>query len=446
MERCLSNTRLRNLHNFSGQVSVTLATNVVITALGLITGVLAARLLGPSGRGELAAVQLWGSFVSTFALLGLQDAVLYFAGRDPSRAGSYWVTGVCCVLICGAPILFLGQWLLPWILSAQKPAVIALTHWYSVALFLLFIINWIPLGVLRGCGHIFLWNALRLLPSMGWLLVFIIAIFCNHTTLQFLAVGFLVSYAATALLTLPKVASVLAPPYSLDIKLCPQMIRFGLPSVTGDVPGYLLQGGRIAQLFVAAVLNPAALGYLAVGVAIGNVMRMIPEAVSSVVFPRVAAASPEDKASELAKGTRTAVFCIVLSVAVTLLLCPWLVPLVFGESFSSATHLSMIMVISGGIEGLKVVLNGGLRGLGRPSNIFQGELLAIALTMGGLPSFLHHLGVEGAGIALVLGNIASVLFLLRAVTLATGESLWSFVVPSIVDLLRSGNFLKNYQN
>jgi O-antigen/teichoic acid export membrane protein len=437
---------LRNPTHFVGQVSFTLATNIVINAIGLTTGVLAARLLGPEGRGELAAIQMWGAFVATLSLLGLPDAVLYLSGREPQRAGAYWISGSVCALAWGTVALLAGYGALPWVLGAQSVAVVSTTRWYAVGLFVLFTVNWIPLSVLRGCGHIAVWNMLRLLPQVGWLFVLVIAILDSQVTPRFLAVGFLVSYALTAGVTLPKAMRSIAPPYTLDMKLWPQMIRFGLPSVTGDVPGYLLQGGRLAQLFVAAVLDPAALGYLAVGVAIGNVMRMIPEAVSSVVFPRVAAASPEDKASELAKGTRTTVFCIVISVSVALLLCPWLVPLVFGESFASATHLSMIMVISGGIEGLKVVLNGGLRGLGRPSSILQGELLAIAFTMGGLSFFLHHLGIEGVGVALVLGNVVSVFFLLRAVTLATRESLWSFLAPSIADFRPSENLLKNYQN
>ncbi len=36
-----------------------------LSAIGLITGVLVARLLGPIARGELAAVQLWGAFFAT---------------------------------------------------------------------------------------------------------------------------------------------------------------------------------------------------------------------------------------------------------------------------------------------------------------------------------------------------------------------------------------------
>lgn len=425
--------RLQNPTHFVGQVSLTLATNIEINVIGLITGVLAARLLGPEGRGELAAIQMWGAFVATLSLLGLPDAVVYLSGREPRRAGAYWISGSVCALAWGTAALLIGYGALPWVLGSQSAAVISTTRWYAVGLFVLFTVNWIPMSVLRGCGHIAAWNMLRLLPQVGWLFVLVIAILDSQMTPRFLVVGFLVSYALTAGVTLPKAMRNIAPPYTLDIKLWPQMIRFGLPSVTGDVPGYLLQGGRLAQLFVAAVLDPAALGYLAVGVAISNVMRMIPEAVSSVVFPRVAAASPEDKASELARGTRTTVFCIMISVAVALLLCPWLVPLVFGESFASATHLSMIMVISGGIEGLKVVVNGGLRGLGKPSNILVGELLAVGVTLGGIFFFLKPLGVNGAALALGSGNLCSCIFLLWIVIKASDCSLLTLLRPQVED-------------
>lgn len=424
----------RNPTHFGGQVSFTLATNVVINAMGLTTGVLAARLLGPEGRGELAAIQMWGAFVATLSLLGLPDAVLYLSGREPQRAGAYWVSGSVCALTWGTLALLVGYGVLPWTLGTQSAAIVSTTRWYAVGLFVLFTVNWIPMSVLRGCGHIAVWNMLRLLPQAGWLFVLGIAILDSHVTPRFLAVGFLMSYALTSVFILPKAMRSIASPYALEMKLWPQMIRFGLPSVTGDVPGYLLQGGRIAQLFVAAVLDPAALGYLAVGVAIGNVMRMIPEAVSSVVFPRVAAASPKDKASELAKGTRTTVFCIVMSVAVALLLCPWLVPSVFGISFAPATHLAMIMIIAGGLEGLKVVLNSGLRGLGKPMNILTGELIALAATFGVMLLFLKPLGVEGAALALTAGNLCSCIFLFWIIIKVSDCSLFALLRPRVEDV------------
>lgn len=79
--------RLTNLKTFAGQVGLTMATNLIIAALGIVMGILSARLLGPQGRGELATIQLWPTFIAAFGMLGMPEAVLYFASRAPERAG-----------------------------------------------------------------------------------------------------------------------------------------------------------------------------------------------------------------------------------------------------------------------------------------------------------------------------------------------------------------------
>ena len=55
----------------------TLMTSIAVGCLGALSGVLVARLLGPSGRGELAAVVSWSGFALGIATLGFDDALTY---------------------------------------------------------------------------------------------------------------------------------------------------------------------------------------------------------------------------------------------------------------------------------------------------------------------------------------------------------------------------------
>ena len=74
---------------FAGRVVMTAGTNLVLASLGLVTGILAARLLGPVGRGELAAIQTWPSVMATIAMLGLPEAVVYFSAKEREQSGRY---------------------------------------------------------------------------------------------------------------------------------------------------------------------------------------------------------------------------------------------------------------------------------------------------------------------------------------------------------------------
>ncbi|MCH7540941.1 MAG: hypothetical protein IH999_11195, partial [Proteobacteria bacterium] len=43
----------------------------------LASGILAARLLGPEGRGELAVIILWPSLIAALGALGITESVIY---------------------------------------------------------------------------------------------------------------------------------------------------------------------------------------------------------------------------------------------------------------------------------------------------------------------------------------------------------------------------------
>src|ERR1700676_2919106 len=110
--------------SLGSSMAITIGGNRLASMLWLVSGMLAARLLGPQGRGELAAIQTWGIFLSTFALLGMPDALVYFTAREPARSGSYTATAVLLAFLGGIPLLGLAYLAMPRLLSAQNAAVV----------------------------------------------------------------------------------------------------------------------------------------------------------------------------------------------------------------------------------------------------------------------------------------------------------------------------------
>src|SRR5258706_729427 len=68
--------------------------SLLLACIGLATGPLLARILGPVGRGELASIQNACFVVATLALVGLTDAVTYWCAREPQRASTFPVSAV----------------------------------------------------------------------------------------------------------------------------------------------------------------------------------------------------------------------------------------------------------------------------------------------------------------------------------------------------------------
>lgn len=56
--------------------------NTLILIVNLYTGVLAARVLGPAGKGVYSAALLWATMAGTIAMVGLPQSLVYFYGRE----------------------------------------------------------------------------------------------------------------------------------------------------------------------------------------------------------------------------------------------------------------------------------------------------------------------------------------------------------------------------
>jgi O-antigen/teichoic acid export membrane protein len=133
--------------------------------LGLVSGVLAARLLGPRGEGELAAIQTWPSFMATVAMLGIPSALAYYSAREPTVAGRWLSTAIVLGFAGCVPFAIVGYFVMPWLLSSQTTAIIAGARAY-LWLFPILALVGMLVHPLRGRNDLVAWNLLRPLPTV----------------------------------------------------------------------------------------------------------------------------------------------------------------------------------------------------------------------------------------------------------------------------------------
>lgn len=432
--------RIKNLSatfgsSFIGQVLFTLGTAGVLNILGLLTVTLAARLLGPEGRGELATIQLWGTFFATLALLGLPEAVVYFTSRTPERAGQYWISGTCFALFTGLPVLLLGYWLLPWLLQAHSLNIVAITRWYSVGLFVLFALSWMPLSALRGLQQITEWNILRTLPHLGWLLILVLGFVLDEASLQFLAYGFLIIYAFVFTIILIVSLRKIKGPYLPKVELWPSMMRYGFPLMLSLIPTYLIQNGRLSQFFISAFLEPKMLGFFTVAIAWANISGIIPQAIGQITFPRVARGLENSvQTREIIKSVRSTILSVAGICSILLTTAPVAIPFLFGKDFLPAIPIAMVLVFAGGITGFKKVLSDILRGLGKPKIVLIVELVAVGTMALGLVLLIEPLGIIGAAFAILISEGISIVLLTIAVKCAINTSIVTLLMPTTADI------------
>ncbi|MCU4187147.1 oligosaccharide flippase family protein [Acidiferrimicrobium sp. IK] len=394
----------------------------------MVTGPLAAHLLGPTGEGELAAIQTWPLLLATLAMLGLPEALTYYIARDPSRAKDHIGTAVGVALLSYALVASAAWVAMPWLLRTQSGRVIAAARVF-LCVGVVFALMGVPHGALRGARRFTAWNLYRVVPGLAWLGVLIGSGAVGHFDAVGLSRWYLFVVAATGLPFLIVVKRALKGSLRPRAAIAPKLVRFGLPSVLTTVPQTV--NLRLDQLLIIAFLPSRPLGFYVVAVAWSGATAPLLSAVGSVLFPHVAG---ESEASERARMLATALqggAIVATGLAVLLAaLAPFLLPLVFGHRFGPAVPSALVLVPAGAILVWAGVAEEGLRGLGHPRLVLAAEGVGAVVTIATLPGLLAAWGILGAAVASLIGYSAVAVTVSVAIARCTDERLSSLVMPT----------------
>ncbi len=428
--------------SFGSQLILTIGSGSTIIAIGFITSIIIARLLGPIGRGELAAVQLWGTFFGGLALVGVPEAVVYFVGREPQAAKVYILTGVFISFVAGLPIVMIGITLIPYLLLEQRPSVATIAQWFLFLQFVLYILNWIAMSGLRGLQQFDLYNLLRPLPTFGWLIILLFAYIFKVTSVGLLTAAILVSNFISAIVGVYLVNQATPGSFRLNIKLWLPLLRFGLPTMLSLIPNYLVQYGRLSQMVVAAVLSPEALGLIIVAIGWSNITNIVPQSIGQVVFPRIAAMDEDNiRQSEIARATR---LTVLLSTAISIffmLISPVVMPLIYGVEFAPSIVPALIMLLTAIPAALRKVISDILRGLNRPHIALVGELFSLGTAILLMLVFIQPWGIIGVALALLLSEVFSSVVILLLLSRNAQVHLANLLIPTFQDIQTAVTFV-----
>jgi O-antigen/teichoic acid export membrane protein len=372
----------------------TAAANGVLAVSGVLSGMLAARLLGVQGRGELAAVQAWPLFLSTLGSFGLTEAIAYYSARCPSRARSTLATAVVLAAPFTLVAVAAGMWLLPRVLRGHTTQVQDVAT-MCLVLVPLMTLTIAPSQALRGVGRYASWNLLRLITPLAWLAVLIGVQGTTHADVRTLALAFIGTTALAGAVAHVHAWNTLSGSAAPDRSLVGPLLNYSAPTVAGTIPNWL--NLRLDQLLGAAFLDAHSLGLYVVAIAWRSAAHPLATVVAFHAVPALAGVndSPERARMVYRIGTLAAVgTCVLLLIATPLLL-----PLVFGVEFSAAVPAALLMVVAGGLESVNAVGAECLRGVGRPRRVLVAECVGLVITLVALPVLMLTGGIVGAASA-----------------------------------------------
>jgi O-antigen/teichoic acid export membrane protein len=398
--------------------------NFLVYGLGVVTGPLQARALGPAGRGELAAIVVVPAVLAVIADLGLSTFTARAVARGrsvreivgsvlPPSAGLGLVVAVLGFFIAtfvaagrGHVFLFvlLGCFLMP----------------ITLSVLILNGINWAQ----EGWG---IWTLVRMVPAVGGFVVTVTLFVAGWLTVSTAAAAIVILGMVATLPLLPILRGIGRPRW--DVVVAREAISFGARSWLFSVSA--LANARLDQLMMTRLVPSSELGLYAVAVNVTVMQTAVRSAVISVIFPRVSGGEPALIGRALRTTLALTAFVALGLTAVIGVILPWL----FGTNFAGAIAMARLLLVAAVPQAGAEILASGLIGGGAPGSAARGQLLGLAITIPGLLLLLHTLGGVGAALVSLVAYSVTFGFLLRKTIHRLGGRWSDYVVPRRSDVI-----------
>jgi antigen flippase len=393
----------------TGGAVMSATSRVTVALTGAGTTILIARALGPGGSGAYYVAQSLMLLLTVAVSMGVEHGIAYYVSSGawaPRRAYSVVLRLSLAVGLLGAALGLGARLIVPSAFASLSVGETAL-----VVAGLPFSLTWFYVSFIALAAD--LYEAYVLPPAaqsaLALLLVAPGALVWDITgAVAGLTLANVIVAAATALWARRRL-----PTAAGDEDQAPMLRR----AISFGVKGYAanalqLLNYRLDLFILSAVTSAAAVGRYAVAVAVTQVLWLLPQGLSDVLFPRVAQLSARDdseahremvEVKSLRHVTLTvAVSAVVLALALLLLVVP-----IYGEDFSEATDLGLILLPGVALIGISGVLSATIVGRGKPIYSLYIALITTPLTIGLYAVLIPWLDAKGAAIASSISYAAS---------------------------------------
>ncbi len=366
--------------------------------LQLFTGVLTARLLGPTGRGEIEAVMSWVNLSAIVFAFGFGSGLAYLQAQRETPSPSLLGAGLASVVVLSSVAVVVTQVLIPLGFAEQRSEIVSLARMMMFGIFLVMGTNLVR--TIFSSNNFFLATSLStagqpFLYAMGAVGLWAADRYsvAGVTSVQLASYGLIFAIGGVQL----QRVSGLARPDRAEVR---QATTFGLR-------GYGASLSRLANVRLDVVIMPAFLvadqiGLYVVAVSVGSMMVALFQQLNRVVFTNTVRADPAARMLLIERIARIVVYSATSIAVVLAVFGPLLISIVYGEEFrASATPLRILL------PGLVlwtagIVLSGALVGLDRPGRTSLAQMYGLIVTVVGLSVLLPTMGIEGAALTSTL--------------------------------------------
>lgn len=364
----------------------TLATTVVITAIGFITSIITARVLGPEGRGLLSAALLIATLGGNIALFGLANSFIYHKGTG--RPFNYKLFMVVSLFFAASFSVLIGYFGLQ--LTSE-------TRLHEQLLLILILTS-----ITATQGYFYalsqLQDKLRFFNLMRFILVagnliLLLGLLAFYKDVDFRKI-LITQTIVSATLTVMGIV------WARQNKIWEgadhrkqqvswkSMLAYGASHHGTVVLGLLLVNfDKIALLNIGTIVE---YGFYALAFTTSRLIGALQEAVSTALYSRFAGKNVEELSYHVRVAFRLTFIPMLTLAAVGALLSPWLIIWIYGESFAPTVIPFAVLLFECVISGASWTLAQRFNAGGRPGLVFVRQFISVLPVFMALPFLPAH--------------------------------------------------------
>ncbi|BAS57480.1 oligosaccharide flippase family protein [Leptolyngbya boryana CZ1] len=426
----------RSLQGRDGTSAIlqTLLARFLIIFLNVATGTITARLLGPSGRGEQAAMAIWPQFFAYSLSFGLPSALLYTLKKYPTERSKSFSAAILIGVILSTIGAVIGIFTIPILLRKYSVDTIhfaqALMLAVPIAMF-----TEILRSSMEASDEFAIANQMRYVFPLGTLVMLVGLALLGKLT-PFTAV---ISYWLPGIPILVWMIACTRRFFTIRFervrRSTKRLLSYGLRAYGIDLVSTL--AGQLQQVLAVSLLVPAAMGLFAIAFSLCQLLYVVQSSFVTVLFPKAAARPTEEVLQMTGRAARIGGFLAIVMAAFMMICAPLVLNLLYGKEYLAAIPVFRVLALETVVSGTSVILAQAFMALDRPGIVTVIQSLGLGL---GIPLILWltpSYGLLGLGLALLcsaLIRLASTLICYPVVLKTAPPSLW--FVPQDIEFIR----------
>jgi len=387
----------------------TVLANVAIQGTNIACGILTARTLAPSGRGALAAIIMWPQLLAYALTLGTPLSYIYYIKKRPDLSRQFSGASIVIAIVAGLTGSVIGALLIPHSLRTYPVETVHFAQW-MVLLAPASLATVVLMAQVQSAGSFSQYNLFRFLSPVSILVGLVALRFSGVLTAYNAALVYLLAGIPALLWLLYLVWKSQRPVFTGLVEPGKLLLSYGVRAWGADLLGTV--ASQVDRVLVVSMLSPASMGLYVVAQSAAGVLNVIPNGVTTVILPKLAAKSNQQIRDMVGAAVRITFLLMLLASLPLFFGGDFLLRMVYGNKFDGAGAILPFLIVEGLLDGMTSLLSQAFLGAGMPGMVTLlqgcGILSAIPLMYVLIPRY----GVRGAACSLMLATSVRFTFLM----------------------------------